>query len=327
MKMNLDPKSLATGALAGLASALMVLAAMSHISASTIFLILAGMPVFIAGLGFGGAASIAALAASFVLLSVTVSPIFALSILSLPQLPAAWLSHLANLARPAKELGGPEDVMAWYPLADMLKHLCGIVAVVLTVTLALSGYGRDTAVAIIAATSKALSEQDPTFASDTGLMGQVAVIYYYLLPLNQALMAVVTIFAAYYFSAIVVRMTTTALRPREDMPSALRMSGDSVYAFGSGMIVLAAGVLGDNNMLTIIGASVVGAFGGGFLLAGLASFHQKTRGKTWRTPALVLAYLTISISGLIFMIAGLFDTRRAIALTPAPKKPKDTNEH
>jgi hypothetical protein len=322
--MKLDLKTLATGALAGLASAFLVLAATSHISASTVFLILAGMPVFIAGLGFGAPAAVAALVSSFALLSVTVSPIFALSILALPQLPAAWLSRLANLARPATEIGGPENVMAWYPLSDMMKQLCVIVAGVIALTLALSGYGRETADAIIAAATASMAAQDPAFSSDQSMINQISLVYYYLLPINQALMAVVTIFAAYYFSAIVVRMTTQALRPREDIPSALRMTGDSIYAFGSGVIVLAAGVASDNNMLIIIGASVAGAFGGGFLLAGLAAFHQKTRGKTWRTPVLVLAYLTISISGLLFMVVGLFDTRRAIALTPAPKDQSDT---
>jgi hypothetical protein len=322
--MKLDPKSISTGALAGMASALLVLAATSHLSASPIFLVLAGMPVFISGLGFGGAASTAALVSSFALLAFTVSPVFAISILALPQLPAAWLAHLANLARPAKEIGGPENVMAWYPLSDMMKQLCLMVAAVVAVTLIVSGYSHETASALIQAAGKAMAQDDPGLASDGALLNSVAAIYYYLLPINQAIVSVITIFAAYYFSAIVVRATTTALRPREDMPSALRMTQGSLFAFATGLILLAAGVSASNNWLTIAGASLAGAFAGGFLMAGLAAFHLKTRGKTWRAPALVLAYLTISVSGLIFIVAGLLDTRRAIALTPAPKNTTDT---
>lgn len=327
MKMNLDPKSIAIGALAGITSALLVLAATTHLSASMVFLILAGMPVFIAGLGFGTAAAIASLVASFAALSFTVSPLFALSILALPQLPAVWLSRLANLARPAQELGGPENVMAWYPLADMMMRLCGVVAIMVAGTLFATGYSRDTAASIISAASKAIAEQDPNFSSDAGLLTQVTSIYYYLLPVNQALMAVVTIFAAYYFSAIIVRTTTTALRPREDMPSALRMTRDSVFILGLGLAILILGISSGNNALTIIGASISGAFGGGFLLAGLAAFHLKSRGKSWRLPALILAYLTISLSGILFLIAGLFDTRRAIALTPVAGKTPDNPKH
>jgi hypothetical protein len=324
--MKPDFKSIAIGALAGLTSALLVLAATMHMSASIVFLILAGMPVFIAGLGFGTVAAVSALLASFIVLAVVISPIFALSILAMPQLPAVWLSHLANLARPAKEIGGPDNVMAWYPLSDMLMRLCSLVSIVVAGTLLASGYSRDTASAIITAAGKALAEQDPTLASDTGMMAQVAAIYYYLLPVNQALMSVITIFAAYYFSAIIVRSTTQALRPREDMPSALRMNRDSIYILFVGLALLGAGVGSANNALTIVGASVSGAFGGGFLLAGLAAFHLKSRGKTWRFPALVLAYLTISLSGILFVVAGLFDTRRAIALTPVAGKTKDDSK-
>ncbi|WP_230836698.1 DUF2232 domain-containing protein [Rhizobium sp. C1] len=316
MKMNPDFKSIAIGALAGLTSALLVLAATSHLSASIVFLILAGMPVFIAGLGFGIVAAGSALVASFLVLAITVSPIFALSILALPQFPAAFMSRLANFARPAEELGGPANVMAWYPLADMMMRLCALVAVAVALTLLATGYSRGTASDIISAAMKALSAQDPTFNMDAAVLAQVTAFYYYLLPLNQAVMSVITIFAAYYFSAIIVRTTTQALRPREDMPSALRMNRDSIYVLGVGLTLLIAGMITHNNVLTIVGSSISGAFGGGFLLAGLAAFHLKSRGKSWRMPALILAYLTISLTGIVFLIVGLLDTRRAIALTP-----------
>jgi len=328
MKMNPDLKSIAIGALAGLTSALLVLAATSHLSASIVFLILAGMPVFIAGLGFGVVAAGSALVASFLVLTFTVSPVFAASIVLLPQLPAAWTSRLANFARPAEELGGPANVMAWYPLADMMMRLCALVAAAVAVTLLATGYSRGTASEIIVAATKALSAQDPTFNMDASLLAQVTAFYYYLLPLNQAVMSVITIFAAYYFSAIIVRTTTTALRPREDMPSALRMNRDSIYVLGLGLALLIAGMIAHNNVLTIVGASISGAFGGGFLLAGLAAFHLKSRGKSWRMPALILAYLTISLTGIVFLIVGMLDTRRAIALTPVAgtkdNKPTDT---
>lgn len=325
MKMNPDFKSIAIGALAGLTSALLVLAATSHLSASIFFIILAGMPVFIAGLGFGVQASVSALVASFVLLASINSPLAALSMLAMPQLPAAWMSRLANFARPAEELGGPPNVMAWYPLADMMMRLCGVVSIAVAGMLLITGYNEGTASELVAAATKALSTQDPNFSMDAAVLAQVTAFYYYILPLNQAVMSVITIFAAYYFSAIIVRTTTSALRPREDMPSALRMNRDSTYIFGVGLALLIAGVVSQNNALTVVGAAVAGAFGGGFLLAGLAAFHLKSRGKSWRMPALILAYFTISLTGIIFVIVGLLDTRRAIALTPVAGKPADKN--
>ena len=325
--MQLDPRSIATGALAGLASALLVQVAVAHMSTSAFFIVLAGMPVFIAGLGFGIAAGIAGLVASFALLSLMVSPLFALSILALPQLPALWMSRLANMARPAAELGGPDNVMAWYPLSDMLGQLCNMTAVLCAGSLLLSGYDRPMAASLAQMLSDAMSKQDPSFVANPGLVDQIASLYYFMLPTVQASQWVLAIFAAYYFSAIIVRIATKTLRPREDMPSALRMTRSSIYSFGAGMAVLILGTAVNNNALIVAGASFAGAFGLGFMLSGLAAFHMRTRGKSWRTPALVLAYLTLSISGIAFVIAGLFDTRRAIALTPVGGAPKDNQEH
>ncbi len=68
----------------------------------------------------------------------------------------------------------------------------------------------------------------------------------------------------------------------------------------------------------LIGATVLGAFGAGFLVAGFASLHFRTRGKEWRMPALILCYLaaTMVLPALFILVLGLSDTRKAIALTP-----------
>lgn len=309
--MNASLKSIATGLVAGITSALLVLAATMQISFSLVFLVLAGIPVFIAGLGFGAAASVAALAGSFATLALLVSPLFALSILVLPQLPAAWMSYEANLARPASEIGGPDNVTAWYPLSDMILHMAVIVAAALSATLLLTGYDLSVAEEIVDVAAKMMSEQDPTLSYDENTRALMAKLYFHMLPMMQALVSVVTIFAAYYFSALIVRISTRSLRPREDMPSTLRMHWGGAFFFLAGIVLMFFG-----GKAGVVGASVCGAFGGGFLLSGLAAFHMRTRGKTWRTPALWLAYLTIFISGFFFVAAGLIDTRRAVALTP-----------
>ncbi len=309
--MNVNVKSIGIGLLAGLTSALLVLAAMSHISFSTILLILAGIPVFVAGLGFGVAASIAALAAGFATLSYLIGPLLALTILTLPQIPAAWMSYQANLARPASEIGGPDNVTAWYPLSDMLLHLVLLVAAVISTTLFMTGYSQETSTKLVDFAIQVMSQQDPTLTYDAETRAVLVQIYYYLLPLMRALASVITIFASYYFSALIVRLSTQTLRPREDIPSALRMHRSGVYFFLGGIVLLFFG-----GTVGTVGATLCGAFGGGFLLSGLAAFHLRSRGKSWRLPALCLIYLTIFVSGLLFIAIGLLDTRRTIALTP-----------
>jgi hypothetical protein len=71
-----------------------------------------------------------------------------------------------------------------------------------------------------------------------------------------------------------------------------------------------------------IGALICGTFGAGFLLAGFASFHFRTRGKSWRLPVLWIAYLSVfvfTIPAFFFLLSGLIDTRRTIAVTPVGK--------
>ncbi len=318
--MKMDVKSIGVGLVAGIASALLVLAALSHASYSLLFLILAGIPVFIAGLGFGAAASVAALAASFATLSLLSSPVEALSILVLPQIPVAWMSYQANMARPADEIGGPKDVMAWYPLSDMLLHMAALVAIAFSATLIVSGYDLSTAAKIVNAIADAMAAQDPSISYDPQTRAALVNFYYLMLPLMQALTFVIAIFASYYFSALIVRASMRSLRPREDMPSTLRMHSAGLFIFLAGMVLMFFG-----GQIGVVGAAICGAFGGGFLLSGLAAFHMRTRGKSWRTPALVLAYLTIFLSGFFFIAAGLMDTRRAVALTPKGNSDNEDN--
>lgn len=307
-----------TGVLAGIASALLALGARQNGGDLTFLLILSAMPVLISGLAYGSLATLLSLVSAAATLTLVVSPSFAALKLALPLIPCAWIAYLANMARPADELGGPSDVMAWYPLSDIMLQLCSLVAFASYLVLLFAGYDRVMASEVVDIMIKVLQQQNPAFQMPPEALEQMKSMYYYLLPLTESLTWVILIFAAYYFSALIVRMTTKTLRPREDMPSVLRMNRYGVILFFVGMIMMAMG-----NFFGIVGAVLTGAFGGGFLLSGLASFHLRTRGKVWRTPVLVLAYLTIFISAYFFVAAGLMDTRRAIALTPANRNKPD----
>lgn len=308
-----------TGIIAGIASALLVLGARQNLDvSSTFFLILAAMPVLICGLAYGSLATVISLVSAAVTLTLTVSPMFAAMIVALPLIPAAWLAYLANMARPASEMGGPNDVMAWYPLSDMMFQLCSLVAFANYAILVLTGYDQTTAAQLVDIMIKVMKEQDPAFTMAPEVVESMKSLYYYLLPLMQSGVWVILIFAAYYFAALIVRMTTKTLRPREDMPAVLRMNRYSIFLFFVGLITLTV-----SGFFGLVGAVLCGSFGAGFLLAGLASLHYRTRGKVWRTPVLVLAYLTIFISAYFFVAAGLMDTRRAIALTPTNRNKPD----
>jgi hypothetical protein len=108
------------------------------------------------------------------------------------------------------------------------------------------------------------------------------------------------------------------------MPSTLRMHRNAIFFFLAGLALTFMG-----GVPAVIGALVCGTFGAGFVLAGFASLHFRTRGKSWRLAALWLVYISVllfTIPVFFILILGLMDTRRTIALTPAgPADKKNQN--
>jgi hypothetical protein len=318
---RLNPKLLLTGVLAGVTATLLVLAANAQPSFSAVLYAASALPILIAGLGWGNIAAIVSIGTAFVLGAVVISPSFAFVMTLVTLVPAGWISHLANLARPASELGGPDHLMAWYPLSDMVVQLCGLVTVGVIVVGVMIGYGPELTDRMVDALMSALRAQEPSFQPDPDATVQTKSLIVLMLPALQAGIWVIMLFAAYYIATRIVTASGGNLRPREDVPSSLRMSRNAVFIFLAALIACFAG-----GIPAMIGATVFGAFGAGFVLAGFAAVHFRTRGKEWRLPALIICYLasTAVLPILFVLILGLFDTRKAIALSPS--RGADTNK-
>jgi hypothetical protein len=311
---------LPTGIIAGIAATMLVMGASTQSLLSIILFASSALPIFIAGLGWGNRAAIIAIVTSALLASVMVSPLFALAIGAFTLVPAGWLSHLANLARPASELGGPDNLMAWYPISDILMHLCGLITVALIILGVMIGYGPELTNSFVDAMAEAVKAPGSEFANDPQALAQMQdslalmkPILVVMLPIGQGAAWVAMLFAAFYFAMRIVSRSGRALRPREDMPSALRMNRHAIFIFLAGILMMFAG-----GVPAMIGAAICGTFGAGFLLAGFASLHFRTLGKDWRLPVLTLCYMSMifTLPAIGIMILGLFDTRRTIALTP-----------
>ncbi|KQY19662.1 hypothetical protein [Rhizobium sp. Root482] len=314
---TLNATSLLTGALAGVTAALLSLGANTQSSFAVVLYAASALPILIAGLGWGNLAAIAAVVVAGLTGAVLVSPYFALLIAVITLIPAAWLSHLANLARPASEIGGPEDALAWYPLSDILTHLAGLVTFGMILVGIIIGYDASMSDRMIDMVMAALKEQEPLYNPDAAAVAQIKSIFSVALPLVQGAIWVLMLFAAYYIACRVVQTSGKGLRPREDMPSTLRMHRYAIFAFLGGLVLAFTG-----GTLSAVGALICGTFGAGFLLAGFATFHFRTRGKSWRLPVLWIGYLSVvmfTVPAFFFLLSGLMDTRRAIALSPAGK--------
>jgi hypothetical protein len=268
----------------------------------------------VAGLGWGNRTAVIAIITAAVLGALLVSPLFALAMAIFTLIPAGWLSHLANLARPASELGGPDDLVAWYPISDILLHLCGLVTVAVVILGAVIGYGPELTDRMVDAMVESFRQQSPDMVPDAAALAQTKSMIVLMLPLIQGGIWVTLLFTAFYVAVRIVSRSGRALRPREDMPSALRMNRNAMFVFLAGIVLTFF-----SGVPAMIGATICGTFGAGFMLSGFASLHLRTKGKDWRVPALVLVYLsTLLLLPLIaVLIIGLTDTRRTIALTPA----------
>jgi hypothetical protein len=311
---NWNRTSLLTGALAGITAALLSMGANTQSSLAIVLYAASALPILIAGLGWGNAAAIAAIVVAGATAAALVSPYFALLIVVVTLIPAGWLSHLSNLARPASELGGPDGALAWYPLSDILAHLAGLVTVGMIIVGYIVGYDSSVSDLMVDMVVEAVKAQEPLYNPDAAAIAQLKSMFTLALPLVQGAIWVVMLFAGYYVATRIVQMSGKSLRPREDIPSAMRMHRNAIFAFLAGLILTFIG-----GAPAVIGALVCGTFGAGFLLSGFASFHFRTRGKSWRLPVLWIAYLSVvvfTIPAVFFLLAGLTDTRRTIALTP-----------
>jgi hypothetical protein len=321
---TLTPTSIAIGLVAGVTAALLSLSANAQSSLAIVLYAASALPILIAGLGWGNASAFIAVIAGGVTASALVSSHFAALIVLITLIPAGWLSNLANLARPASELGGPDNALAWYPLSNILAHLAVMVTLGMIAVGAIVGYDSEMASKLVDMVIEALKAQEPLYNPDATAVAQLKSVFAIALPLVQGALWVFLLFAAYYIASFIVRASGKGLRPREDMPATLRMHRNAIFAFLGGLVLTFVG-----GVPAIIGALICGTFGTGFVLAGFASLHFRTRGKPWRLLALWFTYISVllfTIPVFFILILGLMDTRRTIALTPTgPAEQKNPN--
>lgn len=309
MKPNANP--ILIGIIAGLVAAI---GTAGSLAMPFIAQLVAMIALFMAGLGYGRIAGLVAVATAAIALGVYTSSLFATFIFGVTLLPAAVMSQLASLARPASEIGGPDRALAWYPISDMM--LAGaVVAALATITLLLAQpldmlYG-----AAVNEVVRMFGTANPDLVITDEQKAQMIAMLRIFGPASQSAGSVVMLFAGFYFAMRILAAMKKNVRPREDIRSSLRMSRLSVLIFIAGVLLMLAG-----GTAGMIGASFAGAVGGGFLLSGYAVIHNAVREKPWALPALVLAYLISffipPVAMIIAIAGGLANPRRAIALTP-----------
>jgi hypothetical protein len=308
MKSNASP--ILVGIIAGLAAAILVA---GSVYVPLVLQLAAFTVLFLAGLGSGRVAGLVAVATTAVALgAVTSSPLGAF-IFGITLLPAAVMSNLASLARPATEIGGPEAAMAWFPLSDIL--LAGaVLSAIATICLLFLQPIDVIYTAVVEELARVFAEARPDIVFTPESKAQLVAVLKVFGPIAQGIGNMIMLFAGFYLAMRMLTAMGRGVRPREDIPASLRMNRLSIAVFLAGVALMFIG-----GKAGIVGASFVGAVAGGFLLSGFAIIHNALRGKPYALPALTLVYLVTfffpPVTVVIAIAGGLANPRRAIALT------------
>ncbi|WP_136658697.1 DUF2232 domain-containing protein [Nitratireductor sp. XY-223] len=323
--MNSKTQSLLVGLAGGVASALLILGSGDLSPLSVLLSACATLPVLIAGLGWSNFAGAVAVLTGSIVIAAAISPLGALMVAVTTLLPAAWIAHLSNLARPAEEIGGPQGKLAWYPLSDIMLHICGLVSLSLIILGYAVGYGEEIIRPVVENVFAILAEQNPEAQVDAEVTTEMVAFMTRVLPALQSAMWVIILFTAWYLACGIVRVSGRSRRPADFIPAALRMSRLGLLVFGAGLALSFVG-----GAAGLIGSVVSGAFAGGFMLAGIAMLHHRTLGRAWRFVALWFAYVAtfflFPLPLIVFLFAGLFETARTSPLSATGPPPNDPND-
>lgn len=321
--MNNGSSPILYGIIAGLLAAILMAASGYVPVLSVLLLSLSLAAIFVAGLGAGLLASLTAIIVASAANTALYSSLPSFFFTAIPLLPAAAMAYLANLARPASEIGGPDTAMAWFPLSDILLVGAVLTAIATILTLSLHPNMEELFDAIAKAAIQMAQEMSPEFPVGDETTAQMKLVLQSLWPLVQSLQMLIALFFGYYIANRILAASRRNTRPREDMPTSLRMNRLAILIFFGGIVLMFGG-----GMIALIGASFTGAVAGGFLLSGFAIIHSLVRGKAWSLPVLVLIYaltLMVPLIGIAIILAGgLANPRRTIALTP--QKPNPSNQ-
>lgn len=317
--MKFNGTIIGVGILAGLASALMSSGVIAQSGLAMVLYFLTPLPIFVAALGWGSSAGIIAAFVATAAVSVVAAPMAALLMALTSFIPAATGAYLSGLARPAAEMGGPKDILVWYPLSDIIFRLALMVAVSFLAIGAIIGFGPDMARELANVLITRIAEADPQFTASDDMRDALTSLFMIALPAIQPATCLLILIGNLY---IALRMTAASgrlKRPRDDWPSTLRMPRPALLVLA---LTLAAAFLpgGIGSAATVF----VGAVGAGFMLSGFAIMHARSRGMSWRPVVLWLAYVAVVLFAfllLAFLVAGLFDTSRTAPVSKTPGAP------
>ena len=319
--MNLNANDMVIGLVAGLATALLCLGVATGSGLSVTLYLLSAVPVMVAGLGWGLRASLIAVAVSSIAVVSIANTQTAIFVLLTTSLPGAATAYWLTLSRPAEELGGPAGKFAWFPLSDVLLRLCLMIGAAFILIGAMVSYGPEMLDPIVDQIVERVQVSDPEFAFTDAARADFVATLTALIPVLQPLIWTMILVGNIYIATKITRASGQLKRPQDDFPTQMHLPKLALVVFAGALLLsFLTGSIG------FIGSALSGGLFAGFILSGFAFFHALSRGKPWRTPALILVYgatFFVMLPAFIMFLVGLFASSRRPPISISPNQPNE----
>ncbi|MGE0845077.1 MAG: hypothetical protein AB7L41_02345 [Flavobacteriaceae bacterium] len=304
---------------AGLASALLYLAVTAGTLLAIPLFYLAALPVMVAGLGWGTASSWGAAAIGTLTAGIVLGPMIGVVYGLACGFPAAFLTRLAMLGRPAAP--GASDI-EWYPEGRILIWCAGFGIALALLLVGFLGFDPERIATMFEKMIEAVNESGGSVPSmpEGGEIDRVAAVLADMVP--KAVAALWTASTAFnlWLAARINQASGRLTRPMPDMHAlTLPAAGGAVLAAAvvTGLAGGALGIAGD-----VVAAAVITIYA----LVGLSVLHAVTLGQPLRVFVLVSIYafliLLTAWMAIPLAVLGLaesaFGLRRRAGRNPSP---------
>lgn len=284
---------------AGLAALAMLLSPMGASLLAVPMMMLAPLPIVIAGLGWGTLAAATGTLTGFVTALFALQLPAALMFAAAVGVPATFAAHLLGLAR-ASAGGAPAE---WYPLSRvvlMLTLWCGLLGGAVTYIVGINP-AADRAELIEALGAMFAVQGAPPPAAEVEAMASMLVA---VMPYAFAAMWLCALLLSLWIGALVVRRSGLLVRPWEDL-NTFRPEPSMVVLLGAALVMTYA-----PEPIGFLARPFVGALSVAHIAVGLAVLHWLSRPWSMRVPALAIFYglmFIVGLPALLALVLGLVD--------------------